>query len=128
MTLDINNSILRDIRTAVGFTADTIDYDTDLLIHINGTIAKLNQNGVGNFLVVSNEDQKWIDLQDPLQIEGNKYFTLVPIFIMLSTKLLFDPPPPSTIQTYQSNIDQSLWRLKVAYEEPIPTTVTGCDI
>lgn len=128
MTLNINNSILQEVRTAVGLAHDTVDYDTELLMHINGAIGKLNQNGVGNFLVVENEDQKWIDLQDPLQVEGNKYFQMVQLFIALSTRILFDPPPPSTVQMYQSNIDQTLWRLKVAYEEPIPTTVTGSDI
>lgn len=111
-----NNSILRDVRTAVGLDADTTDFDTDLLIHINSSIAKLNQNGVGNILVVENEEQKWIDLKNPEQTYGNQYFQFVPLFIVLNTKLIFDPPPPSTVQHYANNIDQSLWRLKIAYE------------
>lgn len=117
---------MQTVRVAVGLSNDTIDFDTELLMHINGAIGKLNQNGVGNFLVVENEDQKWIDLQDATQVEGNKYFQMIPLFITLSTKLLFDPPPPSAVQTYQNNIDQALWRLKVAYEqpyvEPVPTS------
>lgn len=124
--MDVNQSILQTVRVAVGLSNDTIDFDTELLMHINGAIGKLNQNGVGNFLVVENEDQKWIDLQDATQVEGNKYFQMIPLFITLSTKLLFDPPPPSAVQTYQNNIDQALWRLKVAYEqpyvEPVPTS------
>lgn len=116
--MDMNDSILKDVRVAMGLSADSVDFDTDLLMHINGAIGKLNQNGVGNFLVITNENQKWIDLQNPLQVEGNKYFQMIPLFITLSTKLLFDPPPPSSVQTYKEHLDQSLWRLKVAYEEP----------
>jgi hypothetical protein len=116
--LDVTSSILQDIRVAIGLASDSADFDTDLLMHINGAIGKLNQNGVGNFLVIINDQQKWIDLQDVTQVEGNKYFQMIPLFITISTKLLFDPPPPSTVQYYASNIDQILWRLKIAYEEP----------
>lgn len=128
--LDVNSSILQNIRVAVGLAADSVDFDTDLLMHINASIGKLNQNGVGNFLVVTNEDQKWIDLQDPLQVEGNKYFNMIPLFITISTKLLFDPPPPSSVQYHAQNADQILWRLKVAYEEPYvaPITSTGDEL
>lgn len=107
----------------MGLSEDTVDFDTDLLMHINSAIGKLNQNGVGNFLVVTDETQTWNDLQDPLQVEGNKYFQMIPLFITISTKIIFDPPPPSSVQYHSSNVDQILWRLKIAYEEPIVTTI-----
>ncbi len=116
--MDINNSILEDVRVAVGLSKDSPDFDTDLLIYINGAIGNLNQNGVGNSLIVKDATTTWGDLQDPLQTEGNKYFNMVPLFITLSTKLLFDPPPPSSVEYHASYVEQTLWRLKVAYEEP----------
>jgi hypothetical protein len=127
--LDVNASILHDIRVAVGLSVDTSDFDTELLMHINSAIGKLNQNGVGKFLVVNDELDKWIDLQDETQVEGNKYFQQVPLFIAMSAKLVFDPPPPSAVPVYQNNIDQILWRLKIAYEEPYvaPVTTIGGD-
>lgn len=107
---------MRDIREAVGLTADTSDFDIELLMHINVAIGKLNQNGVGKFLVVQNETTTWGDLQDPTQTEGNLYFQMVPLFIALNTKILFDPPPPSSVEHHANSIADILWRLKIAYE------------
>jgi hypothetical protein len=118
VTLDVTKSILQEIRVAVGLAVDAVDFDTELLMHINSAIGKLNQNGIGNFIVVNNEELTWNDLQNPDQVEGNKYFQTIPLFIAMSTKLVFDPPPPSAVPVYQNSIDQMLWRLKVAYEEP----------
>jgi hypothetical protein len=126
--VDVNNSILQDIRVAVGLSSDTADYDTELLMHINSAIGKLNQNGVGKFLVVNDELDKWIDLQDETQVDGNKYFQMIPVFVALSTKIIFDPPPPSAVPVYQDNLNQSLWRLKIAYEETYTAPVINNDL
>ena len=126
--MDLTKSILKDVREAVGLSSDSTEFDTELIMHINSAIGKLNQNGVGAFLVVQNEEPKWSDLQDPLQVEGNKFFQMVPLFIALSTKLIFDPPPPSAVEYFASNIDQHLWRLKLAYEEPYVAPVVDSDI
>lgn len=111
-----DNSILKDVRQAVGLAPDNSDFDTELLQHINASIGKLNQNGVGKYLVVSGEEQKWSDLKNPDQVEGNHYFASVPLFITLSTKIIFDPPPPSSVEHHARNASESLWRLKIAYE------------
>lgn len=126
--MNLDNSILQDIKEAVGLSPDSTEFDTELLMHINGAIIKLNQNGVGNFLVVDDEETKWRDLYNPLQVIGNQYFQTIPLFITLSTKLIFDPPPPSSIQYHANNIDQILWRLKIAYEEAYVAPVVVNDI
>jgi hypothetical protein len=128
VSLDLTKSILRDIREAVGLSSDSTEFDTELLMHINSSIGKLNQNGVGAFLVVQNEESKWSDLQDPSQVEGNKFFQLIPLFMTLSTKLLFDPPPPSSVQYHADNVNQHLWRLKIAYEQPYVAPVVDDDM
>ena len=109
-------SILKTIRIAVGLNEDTTDFDTDLLIHINGAIGKLNQNGVNSIIYVNDETTTWSELDDPINVEGNKISQMFPIYVTLSTKMLFDPPPPSTIEYYARNIDEILWRIKIAYE------------
>lgn len=120
----LSNSILEDVRLALGLSETSTDFDTELLMHVNASIGKLNQNGVGKALVVADETSTWRDLQDPTQVDYNDNFKMVPLFIMLSTKSLFDPPPPSSVQYHQSSIEQLLWRLKIAYEEPYTTTTT----
>jgi len=114
--LDLGNSILQDIRESVGLEASSTEFDTELLQHINSAIGKLNQNGIGKFIVLSDDTTTWGDFIDPAQVNGNKYFQMVPLFITLSTKLLFDPPPPSNVEYHYKNADEILWRLKIAYE------------
>lgn len=122
--MDLTKSILKDVRESVGLSPTAPDFDTDLIMHINAAIGKLNQAGIGNSLVVKDDQSTWGDLQDTTQTEGNKLFKMVPLFISLSAKLLFDPPPPSSVQYHSENIEQILWRLKIAYEEPYTTTTT----
>lgn len=112
--MKLTSSILEDTKTAIGLSGPS--FDTEILQHINSAISKLNQNGVGKFLVVHDDTSTWQDLRDENQIQGNLYFASVPLFITLSTKLLFDPPPPSNVQYHQTNVNETLWRLKVAYE------------
>lgn len=120
----LENSILEDIREAVGLSRTATDFDIELKMHINAAIGKLNQNGVGRDLVVTDETATWGDLQDPAQSDDNGSFNMVPLFVMLSTKLVFDPPPPSSVPVHQTNIEELLWRLKIAYETPLTTTTT----
>ena len=117
--MNMKDSVLQNVRVAVGLDEDTSDYDVELLMHVNSAIGKLNQVGVGRFVVITDTTTTWEDVQDPNQTEGNKYFKMVPLFVAISTKLLFDPPPPSSAQYHSENADQILWRLKVAYEEPV---------
>lgn len=114
--MQLSNSILNDTREAIGLSASDSSFNKEITQHINSAISKLNQNGVGKIIVVEDDTLTWGDLKDPDQIEGNKYFATVPLFVTLSTKLLFDPPPPSNVQYHQTTANEILWRLKVAYE------------
>jgi hypothetical protein len=119
--LKLSDSILKDTREALGLSISDSSFNKEIIPHINSAISKLHQNGIGKYLIVDGEAQTWGDLQDPTQLAGNLYFASVPLFINLSTKILFDPPPPSSVEYHQQNVSETLWRLKVAYEyyEPI---------
>lgn len=113
--MELDGSILTHIKEAIGLSDDDDSFDIDILTHINASIGDLNQNGVGNIIDVDSETT-WRELQNPNQEEGNQYFKMVPSYIALSTKVIFDPPPPSSVQQYVTSIEKILWRLKVAYE------------
>ena len=114
--MNLEDSILRTVRDAIGIGADSSEFDTELVMHINAALGTLNQNGVGLPVVVEDETLTWAQFKDPIQVEGNVYYHMVPLFVKLSTKLIFDPPPPSAVEMYRAQVDQMLWRLKVAYE------------
>ncbi len=116
VNLKETQSILRDVRAGVGLGEDVNHFDTDLLMHINAAIVRLNQNGVGNLLVVQDENLTWGDLKNPEQVKGNEIFPLVPLYVTMSTKLIFDPPPPSNVDYYADSVREMLWRLKIGYE------------
>lgn len=116
--LNINDSILKEVREGVGIGEDTTAFDGELVMYVNAGIGTLNQNGVGLPLIIDGVESTWLDLIDPLQVQGNFSFGLVPLYLTLNTKILFDPPPPSIVETYSTMIHQLLWRLKVAYETP----------
>lgn len=122
MSVEDKDSILKGVREFIVGTPDNTEFDKELIPHINSAISKLNQNGVGKFLFVKDDKETWGDLKDITQVEGNKFFQMVPLFITLSTQLLFDPPPPSNVEYHSNNAKELLWRLKVAYEEEVEQT------
>ena len=115
--MDLTKSILEDVRAGVGLSSDIPDFDTDLVMLINSSLGILNQNGVGKSISIQDTTTTWGDFKDELQVIGNDYFHLVPTFVTLSCKVIFDPPPPSAVDYFKQTIDQMLWRLKIAYEE-----------
>src|SRR5699024_1163327 len=113
----IEDSILETVRDFIVGKGNK-EFDNELIPHVNSNIAKLTQAGVGNKnVIVLNEDVKWIDLKDEKQTKGNEYFYMVPLFVILSTQILFDPPPPSNVEYHSNSAKELLWRLKIAYEE-----------
>lgn len=113
--MDLTKTILGDVREGIGLSTEPSAFDNELLMHINSGVGKLYQNGI-TLPIVVNTETTWLDLQDQTQTEGNKVFHMVPLFLMLSTKLLFDPPPPSSVEHHANQIQDLLWRLKIAYE------------
>lgn len=113
--MDLAKNVLADVREAIGLSTDPSTFDNEILMHINSGAGKLNQNGI-TLPIVVDVDTTWGDLQDPTKTEGNKVFHMVPLFMMLNTKILFDPPPPSAVEHYSRQIEELLWRLKIAYE------------
>lgn len=116
MTEEVSKtSILGSVRDAMGLGIEDDSFDSELLMHINAALLTLNQNGVGKTTIVKDADANWESFKDPEQEEGNKLFDMVPLFVFLRTKILFDPPPPSNVKYMDDAVNEALWRLREEY-------------
>lgn len=106
--------VIEDVRGYLSMDKSDTTFDNEILPIINSTVGKVYQNGACKSTFVD-VNTKWSDLT----LDGNldpDYFTLIPLYIMQSTKLMFDPPPPSMVDYYRNNQNDLLWRLKIAVE------------
>ena len=112
------DSILISTRKSLDLGEESTDFDDSIMMHINAAIGILRQVGCGKKLVVVDETQTWSDfLNQPTNEREEDAYNLVPNYIHLRTKILFDPPPPSNVQYYNMYIDEALWRIKTMYED-----------
>lgn len=109
-------SILKGVRGALGLGEDDTSFDQELFMHINAALGTLVQNGVIKTLVVSSEVAVWDDLKDPETTEYDYMFEQVKLFVFVKTKILFDPPPPSTAKYMDEYATELLWRLRESYD------------
>lgn len=112
-----NELILESTKKSLGVPKDDQHFDAEIRMHVLSALLTLNQAGVGIEALSVSDSTRWEEFKDPTQVKGNKYFALVPQYVFLRTKLIFDPPPPSNVQFYNDMIKELLWRLKRAYEE-----------
>ena len=111
------SSILMDIKTQLGYSEpydaeNPAPFDNQILMHINAQIATLRQVGVGpkNGFRVTGSSQQWSDL---LTGENDEMNLLVPEFVFLKTKLVFDPPSNSfTCDALSKQADEDIWRIR----------------
>ena len=110
-----SESILETIVSGLGLEIDEAAFNPEIIMYVNSALLTVYQNGAGTPLVVKDYAQTWEEFKDPAQVEGNKMFEQIKLYVMLKTKIIFDPPPPSTATYMQSYIDELLWRIRVAY-------------
>lgn len=114
MADELNNTILQDVANRLGIRDTEGTFDNDLLSYINSSLATLFQNDVGTPIVVD-KDTTWGEFQNPEQ--NNIYFPMAQNYVYLSTKIIFDPPPPSNVQYVKGSLDEMLWRVREGYKE-----------
>lgn len=115
-------SILRSTRAALGIGEDTTAFDAELMLHINNALSSLQQAGCIKKLAVTGETEQWIDVKDVTKVYGNESWNLIPVYVYMKTKVIFDPPPPSNVEYYDKYLQEVFWRIKTAYEEDTWTT------
>lgn len=104
-------SILTCVKRVVGGIAedDTV-YDKELIVHINGALAILNQLGVGprQGFLIKGKDETWTDF-----IGSDKDLEMVKLVVSNRVQLSFDPPANSfLVNALEEQIKELEWRIE----------------
>ena len=106
-------SILGDIKEGVGVDESNDSFDNEIVMAINTIFSKLRQAGIGpdaGFEIRDNT-ATWDDF-----IQDSRA-NMVRTYILLQTKMLFDPPTSSTIlKLYEEQANELLWRMNTLEE------------
>jgi hypothetical protein len=111
----MENSILKSTKKILGLTDDYTVFDLDVITHINTAFSTLTQLGVGPKAGFQIEDDtaEW-----NLFLGDDPRLNSVRTYVLLRTRLLFDPPSTSyLIEAYNKQIQELEWRLNVNRED-----------
>lgn len=110
----MDESILTSIKKLLGISEEYVNFDKDIIAHINTTFLTLKQLGVGpekGFMIVDKKDT-WGDF-----LEDDEKLIAVQTYIYLKVKLVFDPPLNSSVmEANKQSIAELEWRLNVEAE------------
>lgn len=115
------DSILESVKKVLGIPLDYEAFDFMVMTHTNATLAKLTDFGVGppEGLIITDSIPTWNDLALTPKQTG-----LVPTYVYLCVRMLFDPPATSfLIDAANKQIAEYEWRLTQSAEELIPLPV-----
>ena len=111
------DSILDSIKKSLDIATDDDSFDSDIKLHANAALGILVQNGIGKRLTISDGSETWDDFKDDTQVNGNQLFELIPQYVFVYVKILFDPPAAAaSLKAYRATCDELLWRLNVEYD------------
>ena len=115
----ITDSILDSVKKWCGLPADYLPFEEDVISCINSELNKLNQVGVGVVgFQIEDSTSKWSDFLG----EGESSFGIAKQYVKIMTRLVFDPPANSFVQTaLKEQADELLWRSNVQAEGSFET-------
>lgn len=108
--------ILNTISEALGVVDG--EFETELTVHILSSINIVYQNGVQQPSVpLDLSIDTWDDLlSENSDDENARGKSLVIQYVLLRTKIMFDPPPPSSVGYFTAAVDEALWRVRQVYD------------
>ena len=108
----MSDSVLTTVKKCLGIGYDYTAFDTDIILHINAALATLQQLGCPDFSISSGKDT-WADYG----ITNETVLNAVKQFVMLKTRVIFDPPSSSfTLDGLNNQIKELEWRITAAME------------
>lgn len=106
--------IFDDVKEALGIVKEDTGFDSELSMYIASGIDTLKQLGAVDELMEYDETMKWSDIiRNP--DHTHTPYGMVRLFILLNTKITFDPPSPSNVSYVNAKIDQLAWRIREEY-------------
>lgn len=116
----MGTTILGSIKKLIGINDSDLNFDQELMMHINSVFMTLHQLGVGptNCFSISSEEDDWDSFMGTrTDLESVKSY------IYLKVRLLFDPPQNSfLVKSIEEQIKEYEWRLQLHVE---PYTLTA---
>jgi hypothetical protein len=114
----MSESILTDVKKALGLSSDYDAFDPDIIMHINSILTILNDLGVGpdSVLVIEGAENTWTELGLP-----DNQLSTVKVYLYLKVRLAFDPPTMGFhIDALNKQIEEHEYRLKERREALVP--------
>ena len=113
-TVVITDSILNSVKKWCGLPEDYLPFEDDVISCINSELNILNQAGVGVVgFQISDATSKWSDFLG----EDDPRFGMAKQYVKIKTRLIFDPPANSFVQSaLKEQADELLWRSNVQAE------------
>ena len=108
-------SILNSIKKLHGIEPEDVNFDTDIIIHINRALMILNQLGIGpsEGFFIDDETTKWTDY-----VPNRMIAETVKSFVYVKVRLIFDPPAsPTVVDALKSSAAEDEWRIAQWAEE-----------
>lgn len=106
--------IFDDLKEALGIVKEDTGFDSELSMYISEAIDVLKQIGAVEEHMEYDESMTWADIVAKPNFTYPPY-GMVRLFVLLNTKVTFDPPSPSNVSYVQAKIDQLIWRIREAY-------------
>lgn len=107
-------SILADVKKGIGVPEWDDGFDPEIVIFINAALFTLAQLGVGppGGISITGSEETWDSI-----VEGRIDLDAVRTYVILKTRLAFDPPSTSfVIDAINNQISELEWRLNVQIE------------
>lgn len=118
----VKDSILQSIKKICNIDAAAIEFDVDIIIHINSFISVLQQLGVGltdDQFEVEDGSAVWDDL-----LTTQKNLVMIKTYMGLRVRQVFDPPATGFVtDSLDRQIDELGWRIRAAASSTPNVTV-----
>jgi hypothetical protein len=120
----VEQRILVSVKKVLGLPETDTSFDTDIIMHINSTLARLDQLGIGPVggFMIEDDTATWDAF-----IGNDPRLSQVRTYVYMSVRLVFDPPGTSyALDSMEKQIEKFEWLLNVHREgeewtAPVPS-------